>query len=101
MDRVEDLKLIKVAYAPDDIGQQVESDTVRTVACSLHGITRQEWTSASQQGLKPQVMCLLRGSDDYADEEVAELSGVRYSIYRTFLRDDGGIELYLRQDTGS
>lgn len=101
MERIADLVLVKRTYEPDDIGQQIETEVERDpVACTVHGITRAEWTAAGQQGLQPTCMCKLADSDDYEDEKIAVLNGVRYSIYRNYPTDDGGIELYLRQDAG-
>lgn len=101
MDRLADVTLIKITYEADAIGQLVEAEeATRTLLASLHSITRQEWQNAAQQGLQAEKMAKLNCSDDYQEEELAEISGVRYSIYRTYETDDGGIELYLRRDTG-
>lgn len=101
MERLADLDLISETYTRDTIGQEAAQETRRTVLCSLHGITGQEWARAAQQGLQPELMCQLGDSADYDGEKRAALNGVRYSVYRTFLRDDGGVELYLRRDVGS
>lgn len=101
MERIVDLSLVSKAYTTDAIGQQVAtSETTRTVICTLNGITRQEWAMAAQTGLNPECMAYLRDSADYAGEELAEIGGVRYGIYRVFPTNDGGIELYLRRNVG-
>ena len=101
MDRIADVTLISTQYTTDSIGQRIETDeATRTLICTIHSITRQEWQSAAQQGLQPEYMVKLASSDDYEDELLAALNGVRYSIYRTYMTDDGGIELYLRKDIG-
>lgn len=101
MERLNDLTLVSETFTTDDIGQQIAAETARTLFCTVHSVTRQEWADASQKGLKPELMCFLSDSDDYQNEEIAELDGVRYFIYRTFMTDDGGIELYLRKDAGA
>ena len=101
MERLVDIKLIKTAYQTDSIGQQVGSDeTTRTLVATLHGISRQEWYTAAQAGLNPDGMAFLRDSEDYEGETLFEIDGVRYFIYRTYLTDDGGIELYYRRTVG-
>lgn len=101
MERLADIALISKTAQRDEIGQIRAIETERTMLCSIHGITRAEWSSAAQQGLQPTFMCLLRDSADYRGENTVMMDGVRYSVYRTYLRDDGGIELYLRQDIGA
>lgn len=101
MDRVVDAKLIKSTYTKDEIGQQRPgTEEGRAVVGALRGISRQEWTAVSQLGLNPQGMLFLRDEADYQNEEIVEVTGERYWIYRTFPTDDGGIELYYRKVTG-
>ena len=101
MERLTDIKLVTTTVTTDSIGQQIEADeATRTLVATLHGITRQEWSSVAQIGLNPEGMAFLRDSDDYQGEEILELNGVRYVIYRTYLTDDGGIELYYRKSVG-
>ena len=101
MERLTDLDLIKTQYETDAIGQQVEAgEATRTLVCTLFSISRQEWAVAAQTGLNPECMAFLHDSADYEGETIAEIGGTRYGIYRTYLTDDGGIELYLRRNAG-
>ena len=101
MDRFIEIDLIKTSYAKDSIGQQVKTgETIRPLGGVLYSITRDEWRSAAQAGLNPECMVLLRDSADYEGEEIAEIDGIRYGVYRTYLTNDGGIELYLRKNIG-
>lgn len=101
MERLADISLIKTSYTKDEIGQQVATDeATRTLVCSLYSVSRQEWHAAAQAGLNPECMAFLTDSADYEGEEIAEIDGTRYGIYRTYLTDDGGIELYLRKNVG-
>lgn len=101
MERLADIKLIKITYEQDAIGQETgASEVTRTLPCTLHGISRQEWSMAAQTGLNPEGMAFLRDSADYQGEDLLELDEVRYSIYRTYPTDDGGIELYYRKNVG-
>lgn len=108
MERLADLYLISTTYEKDDIGQEKAVEVERGPFCvSVNGISRQEWTAAGQQGLQPLCMCKMSDSIDYQGEKIAKISGCpdipegRYSIYRPFPTNDGGIELYIREDAGS
>lgn len=101
MERLADITLVKPEYVRDKLGQRVAAgEATRTLVCTLHGISRQEWSVAAQVGLNPEMMALLRDSADYEGEELAEIGGIRYVVYRDYPRDDGGIELYLRKNIG-
>ena len=101
MERLVDITLIKITYETDAIGQEIEDEeATRTLTATLHGISRQEWSMAAQTGLNPQGMAFLRDSADYEDEELLEIDGVRYAIYRIYPTDDGGVELYYRKNIG-
>lgn len=108
MERLADLYLISQTYETDAIGQEIPVETERgPFLCGVYGITRQEWNAAGQQGLQPLCMCRLMDSADYQGEKLARIEGCRdipdgrYSIYRPYPTDDGGIEIYLREDAGS
>lgn len=101
MERLVDISLIKTSYTKDAIGQQVKAgEATRTLVCSLYSISRQEWAAAAQTGLNPECMAFLRDSADYEYEALAEINGIRYVVYRTYMTDGGGIELYLRRNIG-
>lgn len=101
MERLADIILVKTSYAKDEIGQQVETgEAARTLVCTLFSISRQEWSAGAQVGLNPECMAFLKDAADYEGEEIAELGGIRYIVYRTYYTDDGGIELYLRKNIG-
>lgn len=98
MDKVGTVTLVAQNITHDDIGQEVMSDTKRTVYCTILSITRTEWATAHQQSLSPAV-CLKVFFRDYQRETAAEFEGKRYSIYRTFGIGDY-IELYLGERVG-
>ena len=101
MERIVDVKLISIEYVKDSIGQEVEQETMSEVICGeLHSVTQQEWYMAAQKGLNAEGMIKLRDLADYNKELFLEIEDVRYSIYRTYLTDDGGIELYYRKKVG-
>lgn len=99
MDRSSVLKLVAKTYTVDALNQQVPVETQRTVYCNLSSVTRAEWATAGQMGLKPELVATMF-APDYQDEEIAILNGVTYSIYRTYIRKDEQVELYMERQTG-
>ena len=99
MDRSDVLTLIKESYMPDDIGQQVPTETSRDVFCSISSVSASEWFDAGRIGLKPEYRATMFAYD-YEGELIAELNGVRYSVYRTYLGKNETIELYMERKGG-
>lgn len=100
MDRSDVIKLISVSYVLDDLNQQIAQETEREVFCNVQSVTQSEWFSGGQNGLKPEYKITMF-APDYNGEEVLAYGGVRYSIYRTYLRKDENIELYVERRTGT
>lgn len=99
MDRSDVIKLVKTTYTKDTIGQEVPSETLREVFCSVRSVSRNEWFSGAQNHMKPELEIRMFRYD-YDDEEQAEYNGKRYGIYRTYLNDDDVISLYLQSKAG-
>ena len=93
MDRVSTISLVSHTNTKDDIGQEIQTESIKTVYCTVLSVTRTEWTAAQQQSLSP-AYCLKVFFADYNGETVAEFEGKRYEIYRTYGKSDY-IELYL------
>lgn len=91
--------LISVSYSKDDLEQMVPTETKREVFCQQHSISQSEFFEAGRSGLQPQhKLTIFEG--DYQGETIAELDGVRYSVYRTYLGKGDCIELYLERKAG-
>ncbi|NMA65320.1 MAG: phage head closure protein [Clostridiaceae bacterium] len=93
------VNLIKKTYVSDEIGQQIPTATKKTVFADVEGISQNEFFKAGRTGLKPQYKILI-WVFEYNGEAAVELDGKKYSVYRTFLRDDEKIELYLTEKLG-
>lgn len=91
--------LINKTIVEDDIGNQIEQEVSKEVFCTVESITQSEYFQASQSGLKPQIK-LTMSEFDYSGETEVEYNTKRYAIYRTFLRNDERIELYLTEKAG-
>ena len=59
-----------------------------------------EFFAAGRNGLRPQ-MRLKVFAEDYRQEELVEVDGARYRIYRTYLGDNEQLELYLEKKAGA
>lgn len=99
MDKSRVLTLIGVTYAADSIGQLIPQETRRDVFCDLSSVSASEWFEAGRAGLNAEHRATMF-VHDYAGEELAELDGVRYGIYRTYLGRNETIELYLERKAG-
>jgi len=93
------IKLISKTYTTDAIGQKIATDVLKEVWCDVKSISAQEFANSGVIGIKPQfVFCVW--SKEYAEETELIYNNVAYSIYRTYLRDDGRIELYTEKKVG-
>ena len=100
MDRSTVITLIDVSYTTDAIGQKISVETERTVFANVQSVTRNEWVDAGNRGFKPEWRVTMF-SPDYEGEGIVKMNGIRYSIYRTYIRQDEQIELYLERRPGS
>jgi SPP1 family predicted phage head-tail adaptor len=99
VDRVADINLISRTFTSDTIGQQVATETIKTVVAELKSINRSEWVAAHQVGYNPVVTAII-SAFDYNNEEIVEIDSERYVVYRTYSRKDDYIELMLRKKVG-
>ncbi|WP_336636847.1 hypothetical protein [Lysinibacillus fusiformis] len=77
----------------DELLQEIEIILPELVYCAPVSISQREFSVTMQSGLKAQ-LTLIIDHDEYDGEKEVEYDRVKYSIYRTFVRNDGDIELY-------
>lgn len=99
MDKSRVLTLIRITYNVDEIGQRVPIETRRNVFCNISSVSASEFFDAGQAGLKPEYRAAMF-VHDYGGEEIVELDGVRYGVYRTYIGRNETIELYLERKAG-
>lgn len=68
-------------------------NTRRMVYVTVNSATRSEYYTALNAGIAPEYVLKLEIAEDYQDETLVEFRGKEYRISRTYLTDDGGIEL--------
>ena len=91
--------LISKTIAKDELEQEIEVEEERQVFCAPISIGQREFSAAFVNGLKPE-MVLVIDHDEYDGEEKVVYHDKQYTIYRTFTRDDGDIELYCTLKVG-
>jgi len=93
------IKLISKTYVVDAIGQRVATDTLKEIWCDVKSVSGQEFAQAGSEGIKPKFVFAVWESE-YNEETELMYDNVAYSIYRTYSRDDGRIELYTQKRVG-
>lgn len=92
--------LVADSYEQNDYGVQEKTQSKRKVYVGVSSVTGQEWFEGGRNGLNPQyrfTMFLY----DYEGEDVIEFEGVAYTIYRTYVRNQDEIELYVEKRKGN
>lgn len=101
MDSYETLKLIAETETVTGPGViKTTPGTGRNVFCAVGSVSASENFNGVTAGFRPSKKAVLRDSRDYAGERLCELNGEKYEIYRTYLTNNGGIELYLQRRAG-
>lgn len=99
MNIAETISLLTKVYATDSIGQQIPTVTKTDVIALVESASQSEYFNAGQMGLKPEFKFTVILTE-YEGQEDIEYRGEIYSIYRTYRRNDGRIELYTQKKVG-
>lgn len=100
MDRSDVIKLIAVSQTQDAYGVWNETYTSREVYCRVESIRQSEFFEAGRSGLNPEYRFIVF-EGNYQGEEIVEYKGKTYSIYRTYLRSNDDLELYVERKGGT
>lgn len=101
MDRSDVIYLIRTEKnGRDKYGRWIKTEIKKQVFVQVDSISMNEFYEAGRNGLNPQFRFRMF-SGDYNAETVCEYKGQRYAIYRTFMRDDDTIELYVETKGGT
>lgn len=99
MNLVEKIGLISIEYTQDDLGEWIETETKTNVFAIVQSVSMYEFYEAGREGMKPDYRFHV-WMTEYDDQELVEYKGKRYRIYRTYIRKDGRIELYVNEQKG-
>jgi len=69
------------------------TETVREVLAEIRSVTRSEYYNALNAGVQPELVFKLTLDTDYQDEHFLRYGGKKWRVVRTYLTDDGGIEI--------
>lgn len=76
---------------------EAETETSRTVYCTVKSIGMQEMYQAMGAGLNPELKIILAHDFEYKGEPLLEYEGERFSILRTYITEADGIELTVQR----
>ena len=69
------------------------TENEREVMAEIRSVTRSEYYNALNAGVQPELVFKLTADGDYQDEHFLRYGGKKYRIVRTYLTNDGGIEI--------
>ena len=100
MNKAKKIKLIANAYTSDSIGQLIPTESEKSVFAIIRSASQSEFFNAGEAGFKPdKVFDVLL--TEYDGQSGVEFGSDVYTIYRTYDRDDGRVELYAEKRVGS
>ena len=93
------LTLIAQTITLDKYGNEVSTETKKTVFCEVGSITQSEFYAAANTELNPEYRFTVFFGD-YEGEALVEYNGSRYAVYRTYRTGDS-LELYAERKVGA
>lgn len=93
------IDLISYTYTSDSIGELQPVETVRNIFANVRSVYGTEFARSGEQGIKAAKIFTI-WENEYEDEEELLFGSERFSIYRTYVRADGRIELYTEKKVG-
>lgn len=100
MDRSDVIYVLEVSKSQDEYGRWIETMTRKQIFCQVESIAQREFFEAGRNGLNPQFKFIVFFGD-YNNEPIIEYNGSTYAVYRTYLRKDDFIELYVERKGGT
>ena len=92
MVRVDVIGLITETRSAHGVHEAI-TESVREVLAQIRSVTRSEYYNALNAGVQPELVFKLALDADYEDEHFLYFRKKKYRIVRTYLTNDGGIEI--------
>lgn len=92
--------LISETHSKDQHGVFQKVEKSRQVFCEIASVSRDEVFEGGRNGLNPDKKITVY-SFEYENENIVELDGVRYTVYRTYEAKNDRIELYVEVRKGN
>lgn len=99
MDRSTPIYLVAETFSEDAYGVLKPIATKRLVYANVTSVSADEWFEGGRNGLNPSLRVRMF-APDYEGEEIAEINGKAYAVYRTYHARTDIIELYLEKRKG-
>lgn len=100
MDRSTVISLIELTRTQDEYGVWRESETSTDVFAQVLSVTQKEFYEGGRNGLNPELKFEVFYAD-YSDQPIIEYNDNRYSVYRTYLKKNDILELYVERKGGT
>ena len=92
--------LISTEVITDEIGQQIKSaEELTEIFCNVKSASSNEFYRAASNDIKAEKV-IETDKENYSGQQVVVHESIKYAIYRTYIRQDGVIELYCTQKAG-
>lgn len=100
MINVAEIYLIAETYTANDYGVLVPTTEERKIFARVTSVTSAEWFEGGRNGLNPEFRMLIF-APEYNEETVLRYKGNYYTIYRTYMTENGILELYVEKRKGN
>ena len=100
MDRSDVLTLVSQQKTQDEYGRWVSTQTTNDVYIQVDSISQNEFYQAGRNGLNPEYRFRMFAGD-YDGQTLCTFHDKDYTIYRTYLRRDDTLELYVERKGGT
>ena len=95
------VRLITECFEANALGEQVATEHICEVFCSVQSVSGEEWERAARNDLQA-VWRLVMPAINYSGQKLVEYLGARYFVYRVYQPGDSDdVELYLEQKAGA
>lgn len=99
MDRSTPIYLISESYTEDQYGVLQPTPQRRLVYANVSSVSADEWFQGGRNGLNPEYRIRMFGPD-FEGEEIVEINGEQYAIYRLYWARADVLELYVEKRKG-
>lgn len=99
MDRSTPIFLVSESFEEDAYGVLQPTPVRRLVYANVTSVTGAEWFEGGRNGLNPEYRVRMF-APDYEGEEIVEIRGKQYSVYRTYHARTDVLELYVEKRKG-
>lgn len=93
------ITLITQAITTDKYGNEVATETEKTIFCEVDSVSQSEFFAAENTELNPEYRFTIFFGD-YDGQSLVKFNGARYSVYRTYRTGDD-LELYTERKIGA